>query len=132
MSTGSTRGQQCDFIDNHEDYHESIELTTTTTLRGRRHQVQRPLQRRRRYAKTTFFYALLASYILERGVHGFTIYSGWSSSSRRINDGPVETDLRREDFRQGFVGCLHQEDLCNADEICLDDSLFGRCLVIDL
>merc|ERR1712066_1111484 len=41
---------------------------------------------------------------LERGAaEGFESYSGWSSSSRQINDGPVETDLRREDFRQGFV-----------------------------
>merc|ERR1719471_1331666 len=35
-------------------------------------------------------------------------------------------------FGQNNVGCLHEEDLCNSDEICLDDSLFGRCLAIDL
>merc|ERR1719471_2731624 len=35
-------------------------------------------------------------------------------------------------FGQNNVGCLHEEDLCNSDEMCLDDSLFGRCLAIDL
>merc|ERR1739842_144415 len=87
---------------------------------------------------TSFTTAALGAFLIllvsssERGAaEGFESYSGWSSRSRQINDGPVETDLRQEDFRQGFVGCLHQEDLCNSDEICLDDSLFGRCLVID-
>jgi receptor-type tyrosine-protein phosphatase N len=30
--------------------------------------------------------------------------------------------------RSGFVGCLFTDNLCNPEEVCFDDSVFGRCV----
>lgn len=30
----------------------------------------------------------------------------------------------------GFVGCLFADNLCNSEEICFDDSIFGRCVSV--
>lgn len=35
------------------------------------------------------------------------------------------------DERQGFVGCLFTENLCNPDEVCYDDLAFGRCVSLE-
>lgn len=61
----------------------------------------------------------------------FPIESYDTARGEKTPIGYAETKAFHSDFHQGFLGCLQEHDLCNQEEVCFDDALFGQCVSKD-
>jgi len=81
-----------------------------------------------------FIYLVLLVFVANDVTSSAIEYDSVYPIHSKINQEPVgyvETKAIRSDFHQGYLGCLQEQGLCNDDEACFDDGLFGQCVSKD-
>eukprot|EP00095_Tigriopus_kingsejongensis_P001184 maker-scaffold511_size151351-snap-gene-0.26 protein:Tk01184 transcript:maker-scaffold511_size151351-snap-gene-0.26-mRNA-1 annotation:"PREDICTED: uncharacterized protein LOC101461252 isoform X2" len=88
----------------------------------------RPSQRAR-HAPYPLLGLLLA--LLLGGTSAEEYSQTWARTSTQINDQPPQIQEIFREAKQEFLGCVFSDSVCNSNEICFDDLVFGQCVSED-